>query len=316
MSAGRAAVTSRIPLVIDTDIGSFADDYVAIALALQSPEVDLLGITTVHADARLRARLALHFLGLAGRTGLAVHPGASRALLDQVEQRLFGFEKDILRDVPRQTISRQPAAAFLVELARRTPGLIVLAIGPLTNIALAQALDPAFPGQAGRLVIMGGSLRNGPDWLDIPLAEWNFAADPEAARAVLESNVPITLVPYDVGNRVRLDSVQAEQIGDGGSDIHRHLVGRMILGMCQWSSDYSYPFDALALATILEPGLVTRHKVAARVLAGAGDLSGLLAVERPSRDRRANVDLVTDVDVDRSVAFLLGRLSAPLRRPG
>lgn len=197
-------MAAPLPVLLDVDTG--IDDALALLLALRSPELTLLGVTTVagNVDVDQTTRNTLAVLELAGAEHTPVARGAARPLLRRLTTATFFHGPNGLGGValpaPRQAPEPEPAALFLIRQALARPGEVTLvATGPLTNVALALRLDPAFGPALRRLVVMGGAARV-PGNVS-PVAEANFYADPEAARIVFEAGLPLTMVGLDVTAR-------------------------------------------------------------------------------------------------------------------
>lgn len=189
------------PTIIDCDPG--IDDALALLLAAGSPELGLLAVTTVAGNrpAPITARNARKILDLAGRVAVPVHAGAERPLMGGDARCNLVHGEDGLGGVPLDepsAIAAGHAAVALVDILRQhSPASIdLVAMGPLTNLALAELLSPGILRRAGRLAIMGGALRV-PGNIT-PAAEFNFYADPLAADIVMRSGAPITLFALDV----------------------------------------------------------------------------------------------------------------------
>jgi purine nucleosidase len=188
---------SRIPVIIDTDPGQ--DDALAILLALAAPDrLDLLGITTVAGNVGLDLTTAnaLRILEAAGRTDVPVYPGASQPLLRKLCTAEYICGPDGLEGagLPPPTIAPRDrhAVPFITEILRKAPdrSITLCPIGPLTNLALVFAQEPALAAKVERIVVMGGARDMGNI---TPAAEFNFYVDPHAAQIVLESGAPIVL---------------------------------------------------------------------------------------------------------------------------
>lgn len=194
-------------LVIDTDPG--IDDAIAIALARALDDIDLLGVTTVFGNTYVEqsSRNARYLLDLL-KWDVPVHEGAALpygAKSFDSTSYVHGDEGfGGILDIPQVgSNAKQPAAAFLVEAASRHPGeLVVCAVAPLTNIADAVALDPAFPGNVKRLVIMGGAL-DCPGNVS-PYAEANIRKDAKAADVVFAAGFDMTMTGLDVTRQTLL----------------------------------------------------------------------------------------------------------------
>lgn len=188
------------PLFIDTDPG--VDDALALLIALAHPETEVLGISGVAGNVELE-QVMLNIgkvLDVFEAPDLPIHRGADRALLGD-RRDAGGFHgADGLGDrffpPTLRTESGEHAAEAMLHFSRALPGeLTLLALGPLTNVALAFALDPEMPARLDRLVVMGGTIRGQGNVT--PAAEFNVWADPEAAFRVFGSGAPITLVSWE-----------------------------------------------------------------------------------------------------------------------
>jgi purine nucleosidase len=188
---------SRIPIIIDTDPGQ--DDALAILLALAaSDRLDLLGITTVagNVGVDLTTANALRILEVAARIDVPVYRGASRPLLRKLCTAEYICGPDGLdgAGLPAPTFKarEQHAVPFIIETLRKAPdrSITLCPIGPLTNLALVFAQEPALAAKIERIVIMGGARDMGNI---TPAAEFNFYVDPHAAHIVLNLGVPIVL---------------------------------------------------------------------------------------------------------------------------
>lgn len=148
-----------IPIVIDTDIGADPDDAMALAFAVASPEVDVLGVTVVDGDVELRARMAARILGVAGRADIPVFLGERQPMGPGRGPTILGFEGRGLLDLPysgpESLIDPAPAVSWLATLAQRQPYHLV-AIGPLTNVATALRSHATLAGDLLGLTVMGG----------------------------------------------------------------------------------------------------------------------------------------------------------------
>lgn len=191
--------------------GSDIDDGFALALAVADPGIDLLLVTTVNGntDVATATTLTLELLHRVGAGQLPVHRGAERALLHPTQRS---------GTVPDGIAAREPrpghAAVALTELVRARPGEVTLvAVGPLTNVAMAMALDPGFANALGGLVVMGGVFAGSTGARSMP-GEFNVWSDPEAARIVLQSGVVGRWVGLDVTRQVRLSRAEAEAMSE------------------------------------------------------------------------------------------------------
>ena len=200
MGCGLLAAAPPIPVILDTDIGDDIDDALALALALQSPELEVRAVVTVLQHRERRADLAWKILELYGRTEVAVGQGAEQPLMTRPRT-----------SVVRQTVALGPEERMPEGRRRNGIGLIVetlmssrekitwLAYGPLTNVALALKAEPRIAAKIERLVLMNGVFFQG------PRLEYNTERDPEAAAIVFSSGLPITTVGLDVTMKCRLE---------------------------------------------------------------------------------------------------------------
>ncbi len=201
------------PIILDCDPGH--DDAVALLLALASPELDLLAVTVTHGNVPLSRTLhnALSVCKLAG-SGVPVYAGADRPLLREALHARHVHGESGLGDVVLPPPDRGPspgrAADVLIETALARPGeLTLVATGPLTNVALALRLEPKLAGTLREIVLMGGSAGNGNV---TPAAEFNFYADPHAARVVFESGARITMFGLNATAQVPVTGKRAAQL--------------------------------------------------------------------------------------------------------
>jgi purine nucleosidase len=188
------------PVLLDTDLGSDVDDAIALALLFGCPELRLVAVTTVGGDVRGRAWGAARLLGLAGRTEVDVCAGARDAVVRRERFVWREIETQGYPDGPDARRSDEPAAERIVRAARETPGLELIAIGPLTNLAHALALDPELPRRVVRLHVMGGHIRRVAIGAHVcePGIDYNLCSDPEASAMVLGAGFETRLVTADV----------------------------------------------------------------------------------------------------------------------
>jgi purine nucleosidase len=185
--------------LIDTDTAS--DDAVAILMALAAPDVRVLGLTIVAGNVGVEqaTRNALLTTEIAG-VEVPVFAGAAAPLLRLHEHAHWFHGRDGLSDrgfaAPRRAAEREHAVDAILRLADEHPGLTLVTLGPLTNVALALARDPRLAGKIGRCVVMGGAPCC--EGNVTPAAEYNIWVDPEAARMVFRSALPIEMIGWHV----------------------------------------------------------------------------------------------------------------------
>lgn len=307
-----------IPLIIDTDPG--VDDAFALALAAASPEVDLIGVTTVFGNVspELTTRNALRVLALLGREDVPVAAGAARPLVHPQPNASSAHGSDGLSGhadtlpEPTRGPDRRDAVTLLKDLLEAAEQPVTIApIGPLTNIALLLAAHPGLKAKIARLVVMGGGLTGGNI---TSVAEFNLWCDPEAARRVLvEEDVPVTLVPLDLTRRCAVDMAWLAELA-GGSEVGAKLVGltpdyvatyRRFLGF-----DGVVLHDAVAVAEAVRPGILTTRRFPVEVECAFGPGRGGLLADERLQSAGSGIDVAVDVDVDGLREFVLSRLAS------
>ncbi|MGB7266345.1 MAG: nucleoside hydrolase, partial [Terracidiphilus sp.] len=249
--------------VLDTDIGDDIDDAFALALVLRSPEVKLLGITTAFGDTELRARLVDRYLATVGVNDIPVETGVATSAPNHFTQAAYA------RQAPNR--KHGDAVAFLLREIRAHPGEITLiAIGPLFNEQAAIARDPATFRKLKRVVLMGGSINRGYDDGNSannhqpPSAEWNIRCDPAGLRALLDSAVPVFMMPLD-STQVHLTLPELGAILSHGSP----LTDQLTLLYHQWTgaSPWRMPtlYDPVAVTYAIRPNLCPMQPIRLQV---------------------------------------------------
>jgi purine nucleosidase len=194
--------------LIDTDVAS--DDAVALIMALRAPDVRVAAITTVagNVEASQAARNALYTAQLCG-SSVPVYVGADKPLLRKYQNATWFHGRDGLGDhgypPPRRSPEPTHAVDAMIQTIEANPGLAIVTLGPLTNVALALAKKPSIAAQVGRCVVMGGAPCC--EGNVTPAAEYNIWVDPEAARIVMLSGLPVELIGWHLS---RGDSVVQE----------------------------------------------------------------------------------------------------------
>ncbi|GLU49368.1 nucleoside hydrolase [Nocardiopsis ansamitocini] len=305
---------------VDCDPG--IDDALALAYLAACADVEIVGVGTVYGNnsVEITTDNALRLLALYGRPEVPVAAGAGRPLVQPPNLAGHVHGENGLGGVRAPEPTARPvdesAAELLVRLVRESPGEIdVLAVGPLTNLALALALEPRLPELAGRVVVMGGAVQapgNVTAW-----AEANIMNDPEAAEAVLGAGFDLSLVALDVTMRTLaggrwLDDLAAVA-GERAEYTHRFLdfyVGfyESVLGERACAMH-----DPLAAAILVNPELMVVESVSVPVrveLNGAHTRGATVADlrPRPRADDRPAVTLVTEVDADGFLKRMLDAL--------
>jgi inosine-uridine nucleoside N-ribohydrolase len=308
-------------IILDVDTGT--DDAVALMTAALSPDLDLVGATTVNGNTRVESTTenTLRVFEWIGMPHIPVHRGMSRPLArEQMSQlnpasRIHG---DLL-DLPAATIQAQPGHAvdWLIETLLGSNGDITLVpVGPLTNIATAILKEPAVLEKIPEIVLMGGAHDHGNS---TPSAEFNIWLDPEAARIVVNCGRPIRMVPLDATHRALVsteDAARLRALGTPAGEAAARFVAKRIDG---YDATQRMPHragaapvhDALAVCAVIDPSILTTQFIPVDVETG-----GELSVGRTVCDFRfrghkpANVHFATDADepkFNRMLREILGR---------
>lgn len=244
------AQTKPIPVIFDTDIGDDIDDALALALALQSPELDVRLVTTVADDVNSRTRLAWKELGLFHRQDIALATGAPEPLLDpKLPDQAAQFGVLTSADQP-PVAAWQRASERIVDTLMNSPvKMTLIPVGPLTNIALALKEEPRIKDKIERIVLMGGAYYPG-------RREYNIYRDRIAAQIVFASGVPITGVGLDVTEKCKLEGADLDRLKNAHNPASEFLYQLIQL----WQKDNPGKFptlhDPLAVATAVRTTLV------------------------------------------------------------
>ncbi len=316
-------------IIIDTDPG--VDDALALLLALRSPELQIEAITVVSGNVHLDLCLenAFRILNAAGVSERPpVAQGCERPLERSPVEAAHVHGDDGLGQITKILESngplRYPAPAIepvgrhavdvILDLVGKHPDQIsIVALGPLTNIATAIRKDATTMGQLQELIVMGGSL-NGQGNVT-PVAEFNFYADPEAARVVVQSGIGVTVVGLDVTHRAVLPrKAFDERTGSESNDYTRFLrdVTAKWFDFAEGRSlDGAYLHDPLAVGVAIDPSFVETEVFAADVETGGELTQGMLVTDRrrvPGVEEGTPIRGCVEVDSERFVRFFLSRV--------
>ncbi len=304
-------------IIIDTDPGQ--DDAAAIMLALGSPELDILGITTVAGNVPLErtatnARIILEFCS---RPEVKVFAGADRPIArplitaEHVHGKT-GLDGPELHE-PQMPLQAQHAVDFIVETLKREPaGTITLCtLGPLTNIALALKKAPEIAGRVRELVMMGGGFFEGGNIT--PAAEFNVYVDPEAAAAVFKAGIPIVMMPLDVTHKVLTLKSRVEKLRAIGSRPAKALVEMLDFferfDVEKYGSDGGPLHDPTVIAYLLKPELFSGRNCNVEVETASPLTVGMTVVDWwQVTGRNHNALVMKDVDADGFFALLTERV--------
>lgn len=298
-----------IEAIIDVDTGT--DDAIALIMAANSPELNIRGVTVSGGNASLAdtARNTLRLMSALGRGDIPIYAGAEKALAGDDFEYAYHYHGPggmtaPLPDTDLRAAGDMSASEFMRREARRLDGeLTIIALGPLTNVALALREDPDFAGAVKRLFVMGGAVEVGGNVT--PHAEFNVYADPHAAAVALGADMPITLVGLDIGDAVSF----ARESDDwrSGDSTGRNLARRIIEGWFAFhpEKDAYVLCDPMTIAVAAAPDMFEFRQASISV-----DVDGeYRGRTRAAYDETANVSAALGVDVPRAREFALGRMA-------
>ncbi|MDP9021845.1 MAG: nucleoside hydrolase [Actinomycetota bacterium] len=252
-------MSPRPTIVLDCDPGQ--DDAMAILLAAR--HLDVVGITTVHGNQSLDkvTRNALKILTLASLEHIPVHPGAARPFVGEAHHAAEVHGETGLdgAQLPEPAIGPRPrhAVDFLREAAVEHEPLTLVATGPLTNVAAALQLDPALAGRLEQITLMGGAVTGGNV---TPAAEFNIWADPEAARLVLRSGVPIRMAGLDLTHQAIVGPQELDRLRATGTRVGEICVDLLSFYSARASARTGLAgaplHDPCAVAWMIDPSLI------------------------------------------------------------
>jgi len=306
------------PIIIDTDPGQ--DDAVALLLALASPELEVLGITTVAGNVPLvlTTRNACIMLELIGRQDVPVYAGAIRPMVRPLVTAEFvhgktGLDGPILPE-PTMTQSSGDAVDFIIRTLRERPARTVTLcpLGPLTNIALALVRAPDIAGKIAEIVLMGGGCFEGGNIT--PTSEFNIFVDPHAAEVVFKSGVPIVMMPLDVTHQVlttraRIAAIRA--IGNrSGVVVAEMLEFFERFDIEKYESGGGPLHDPCVIAYLLRPELFSGRHINVEIETRSELTMGMTVADWWSvSGRPSNALFMRNVDADGFFELLVGRLA-------
>lgn len=288
-------------------------------LLAEREALELVAVTTVAGDTRLRARVAARLLGAGGRADIEVCAGEPAPLLRGRDRFVwFGHEGRGLPDAPDAIVSDEPAPARIVRAARERPGLELLAVGPLTNLARALALDPQLPRRVAALWIMGGHVRQvriGARELP-PGIDYNLCSDPEATVAVLGAGFPTTLVTADVTLRTWLGPADVARLEAAPGALARALGGMLrIWGpaqkelFTQWGAEEPADFAAFLHDPLTALALVDPAPLRLETLRIVPTIQDGVLRTLESREAGGAMRVATDVDAPAARRAIVDRLA-------
>ena len=298
----------RHTVLLDTDIGDDIDDALALALILQSPEIDLKAVTTVFGDAPQRARLAAYLLRIFGREDIPIAAGIAMPL--QLRHQPSGAPQAAA--VPPNAVfpalSDLSGPELIARMAYKYAGqLTLICIGPLTNVATALINSPEISSSIRNIVMMGGSS-------GIPLPDWNVRSDVRAAQIVLSSGIPITMMGLNITLRCPMRAVDVTRLARSVT-AHGQLLSILLeiwrVHRKRWHPPYPYLHDPLTVEGLCSPQNFRFHTLKVKVL-NQGVLQGFSV---PYLNNGENVYATTGILVRPAREWIMQRLLAPTHSP-
>ena len=329
----------RRKVIINEDCsGPGGSNMQTLAIMIQSPQVEVLGITVVSGDQWRDEEVAhtLRLLEIMGRTDIPVVPGAAFPLIrrreeSQLWQQRYGkvayagawderwwHEPSVIPPLPEGQPTTRPAdedaAHFLIRMVRKYPHEVTIYEGgPMTNLALAISLDPQFPELARELVFMGGSLSprtDNPEFLNNPRHEFNFWFDPEAAEIVLRAPwKKIVCTPTDISVKTHMTAAMVKQIETSGTPLARYIAKFAML-----TPGADIMWDEIAAEVWIDPTIITRAEtryVGVNLDHGAGYGNTLTWNAKDSLKPAATlVEIQFDLDTEKFYRMFVGLMTA------
>ncbi|AOS44107.1 Pyrimidine-specific ribonucleoside hydrolase RihA [Lacunisphaera limnophila] len=296
VSAFAAAPQAPIPVLFDTDIGTDIDDAYALAQILHSPELQLVGVTTVSGDAVARARLAAKLLAVAGQPGIPVYAGTSTAAQNMKHAEwAAGFTSPALHE--------SGGVEFLRQQINARPGeLTLIAVGEMTNVAALLESEPGIGRKIKAIALMGGSVRRGYAPASAPEPEWNLKSNIRAAQIVFASGVPLLVAPLDSTADLKLTSAWKVRLFSQGTPLNDALASLDYVWRHtnHWGGTDPTLFDNLAVALVATPGVAPLTPLHLTV-----EADGLT---REHADRPANAQVVLTTDIPAFLEYFTARL--------
>lgn len=288
-----------IPVIFDTDIGTDIDDAYALAQILGSPELKLVGVTTVSGDAVARARLAAKLLAVAGHPEVPVYAGTSTPTQ-------YMAQTDWAKGFASPALHENGGVEFLRAQINAHPGeLTIIAVGELTNLGALLAAEPGLGKKIKAIALMGGALRNGYAAGSKPEPEWNIKSNAAAAQAVFSSGVPLLVAPLDSTGQLKLPPAWRVRIFSHATPLNDALAALDFIWLHtnHWKGDAPTLFDNLAVALVATPGIAPL--TALHVVVDPDGLTREVAGAPP------NAQVALTVDAQAFFEYFTARLARP-----
>ena len=236
-------------ILIDTDIGGDVDDALAIAMALNTKDIEIVGITNVYLANAWRAGVTRQLLKTYGREDIPICTGAEKPLIGWWDESRIPNSSPDYGEYNGKSLPH--ASDYIIHMVETIPDLTVMAIGPLTNLGLALAKAPHI-AEKMHIIMMGGQVNKAHP-------EWNIVCDPEAARIVFESGADITMVGLDVTNRCQFTREEVDIIKNTGTP-RTDCLGQMMEIFIERFGYLPILHDPLAMSLLIWDDLVTLEK--------------------------------------------------------
>jgi inosine-uridine nucleoside N-ribohydrolase len=279
-----ALSAAPVPVIFDTDIGTDIDDAYALAQLLGSPELKLVGVTTVSGDAVARARLAAKLLSLAGRPEIPVYAGTMTAAQ-------YMAQCDWAKGFASPALHESGGVEFLRDQVNAHPGEItIIAVGELANVGALLAADPAIAKKIKAIALMGGAIRHGYAAGSKPEPEWNIKSNAAAAKVVFSSDVPLLVAPLDSTGALSLQPAGRVRIFSHGSRVTDALAALNSIWRHTntWKAENPTLFDNLAVALVATPDIAPFTPL--HVAVEPDGLTREIAGEKPNAQVALTVD--------------------------
>ena len=325
-----AQYTQNVSIIFDTDFGMPpTDDSFALMLAIQSPEIDILGITTVAGNKSLQQGTSdvLRMLEIIKRTDIPVFEGANLPLKHRVSDfaiREYGSwysdndPSEPFGGFAKKKIEPISAAEFINKEVSANPGEItIVALGPLTNVATAILDNPKLSKKIKKIFIMGGAIASLPDGAGniTPNAEYNFWVDPEAAKIVLRSGIPIELSPLNVSRKSAFNKKNYEKIIEVKTPF-TDLVKFSLAPYFDKNPNKKFlMYDQITIASIFDPEIVRSKQMFVDVNDNNGISYGVSIggfKKWPGAEETQLLDVQYDLDWPRFIDMYIERIRQPI----
>ena len=243
-------MANRTQILIDTDLGDDVDDALAIIMALQSPELEIVGITTVFGDTQKRAEMVMDLFGKCQRKDVPVYVGHGEPLVEKLTEVREPIQYSIVEQV--HTVNREMSAVdFILQSVKEYPDITIIAMGAMTNLAMAFYRDPEIM-KAVKIVAMGGIFNQ-----SVP--EWNMQCDPEAARIVMNYAENLIMFGLEVTKHCTILEEKFQKIKERGSQQIAYFLKGVEL-FCQKTGFPVTLHDVALIAYLLNPEVAVLKK--------------------------------------------------------